>query len=149
MSEHEGHAAGHAGAEVAAGRAEDDDPAAGHVLAAVVADALDHGDGPGVAHAEALAHHAPDEDLAAGGAVEDDVAGDDVLLGHERRGGVGRRAQDEPAAREALADVVVGVALEAQGDAAGQEGAEALAGRAGEGDGDGVVGQARRRRSGG
>ena len=62
-------------------------------------------------------------------------------------GGVERRAHDEAAAGQALADVVVGVAVEAQRDAAGHEGAEALAGRAGEGDVDRVVGQARRRRS--
>ena len=50
--------------------AEHDDPAAGHVLAAVVADALDDGGGAGVAHAEPLADHAAQEDLAAGRAVE-------------------------------------------------------------------------------
>ena len=50
--------------------AEDDDPAAGHVLAAVVADALDDGGRAGVADAEALADHAAEEHLAAGGAVE-------------------------------------------------------------------------------
>ena len=65
------------------GRAEHDDPAAGHVLAAVVADAFDHRDGAGVAHGEALADDAADERLAAGGPVEDHVAGDDLLLGHE------------------------------------------------------------------
>ena len=43
---HVGDAAGHAGTEVAAGRPEHDDPAAGHVLAAVVADALDDGGRP-------------------------------------------------------------------------------------------------------
>ena len=62
--EHAGDAAGHAGREVAAGRAEDHDAAAGHVLAAVVADALDDGDGAGVADAEALADLAAQEDLA-------------------------------------------------------------------------------------
>ena len=41
--EHERDAAAHARGEVAAGRAEDHDAAAGHVLAAVVADALDDG----------------------------------------------------------------------------------------------------------
>ena len=56
--------------------------------------------------------------------------------------GVERRAHDDPAAGEALADVVVGVAVEAQRDAPRHEGAEALAGRPGEGDLDGVVGQA-------
>ena len=64
-----------------------------------------------------------------GRAVEDDVAGDDVLLGLERRRRVGRGAQDQTATGEPLADVVVGVAVEAQGDAAGQEGPEALARR--------------------
>ena len=39
--EHVGHAAAHAGGEVAPGPAEHDHAAAGHVLAAVVADALD------------------------------------------------------------------------------------------------------------
>jgi hypothetical protein len=97
--------------------AEDHDPAAGHVLAAVVADAFDHGEGAGVAHAEPLAHHAAQEDLAAGGAVADDVAGDDLLLG--AKVALGGGPHDQPAAGQALADVVVGVAVEAQRDAAG------------------------------
>ena len=53
--EHERRAARHAGGEVAAGRAEDHGDATRHVLAAVVADALDDGGGARVAHAEALA----------------------------------------------------------------------------------------------
>ena len=44
--------------------------AAGHVLAAVVADALDDRGGAGVAHAEPLADLAAQEDLAGGRAVE-------------------------------------------------------------------------------
>ena len=46
LVEHVGDAAAHAGGEVAAGPAEHDDAAAGHVLAAVVADALDDGVAP-------------------------------------------------------------------------------------------------------
>ena len=111
-------AAGHAGAEVAARRSEHDDPPAGHVLAAVVADALDDRGRAGVAHAEPLADDAAQERLAAGRAVEDDVAGDDVLLGDEVGVRRRRRAHDEPAARQALAEVVVGVAVEPQRDAA-------------------------------
>ena len=42
-------------AKLRPGLAEDDHHAAGHVLAAVVADALDHGDGAAVAHGEPLA----------------------------------------------------------------------------------------------
>ena len=83
---------------------------------AVVADAFDHRGRAGVAHAEALADDAADEHVAAGRAVEDHVAGDDVLLGDELRGA--RRPQHERAAREPLAEVVVGVAFEPQRDAA-------------------------------
>ena len=113
--------------------------AAGHVLAAVVADALDHRGRPRVAHAEALPHLPADEDLAGGGAVEDDVAGDDLVLGGERR--TLRGPHDEPPARQALAEVVIGVAVEAHRDSVGHEGAEALARRPGEGQRDGVVGR--------
>src|SRR5690606_18953720 len=135
-----GDAAGHAGREVAAGAAEDDGAAAGHVLAAVVADAFGDGQCAGVADAEPLADDAAEEHFAGGGAVGDDVAGDDVLFGGDR--GLLGRADGDPAAGQALADVVVGVADEAQGDAARDERAEGLAGGSGEGDVDGVVGQA-------
>ena len=57
---------------------------AGHVLAAVIADTLDHRDRAGVAHAEALAGDAANERLAGGGAVQRDVADDDVVLGTAR-----------------------------------------------------------------
>ena len=96
--------------------------------------------GAGVADAEPLADPAAEEDLARRGAVGDHVAGDDLLVGLERRRPVG--PHDDPAAGQALADVVVGVALEPQRDAARHERAERLAGRAGEGDVDGAVGQA-------
>ena len=83
--EHVGDAAAHAGGEVAAGPAEHDDAPAGHVLAAVIADALDHRERAAVADGEPLAGDAADVRLAARRAVERDVADDDVLLGDERR----------------------------------------------------------------
>ena len=98
--------------------------------------------GPGVADAEPLADLAAQEHLAAGRAVGDDVAGDDVLLGREDGRPV--RPDDDAAAGQALGDVVVGVAEQPQRDAGRQERAERLAGRAGEGDVDGAVGQALR-----
>ena len=134
-----GDAAAHAGGEVAARGAEHDDAAAGHVLAAVVADAFDDRVGAAVAHGEPLGGAAAEQGRAAGGAVQAHVADDDVFLRDERGGP--RRVDDEPAAAEALADVVVGVAFELQRDALGEEGAEALAGRAGELEVDRVVGQ--------
>ena len=53
-----------------------------------------------------------------------------------------RRADDDAAARKALADIVVAVADQLEGDAARQEGAEGLAGGAGQLHRDGVVRQA-------
>ena len=108
LVEHIGDAARHAGREVAAGLADDDDDAAGHVFAAMVADALDDGDGAGVAHGEALAGDAAEIALALDRAVEHGVADDDRLLGDDP--GVFRRADDDAAARQALADIVVAVA---------------------------------------
>src|SRR3954469_3708635 len=70
LVEHEREAAAHAGGEVAPGRAEHDDAPAGHVLAAVVADALDDGIGTRVAHREALAGAAAEERAAGRRAVE-------------------------------------------------------------------------------
>ena len=92
--EHIGNAAAHAGREVAPGPAEHHDAPAGHVLAAVIADAFDHHGRAAVADAEALAGHAAHVALAARRAVERDVADDDVLLRLER----GERAADRRSA---------------------------------------------------
>src|SRR5262249_50920916 len=137
--EHVRDTARHAGSEVPPGTAEYDDPAARHVLASVVADTLDDRVDPAVAHAEPLAGHAAHAGLATRRAVEGDVADDDVLLGDERA--LLRREDDERAAREPLAPVVVGVALEGEADTARDESAEALPGRAGEVNLDRVVGE--------
>ena len=117
----------------------DGDPA-GHVLAAVVAEPLDDRRRAGVADAEPLPDLAADEELTRRRAVRDDVAGDDVVLGDERACAVG--PDHDPAAGEALAEVVVGVALQPQGDAGRQERAEALPRRTRERDVDRAVGQA-------
>ena len=92
-------------------RPEHDDVAARHVLAAVVADALDDRVRARVAHGEPLAGEPAEERLAPGRAVEDGVADDHVLLGGERRA-LGRPDRDR-AAGEALAGVVVRVARRA------------------------------------
>src|SRR5262245_23080073 len=134
-----GQAAAHPGSEVAARAAEDDYRAPRHVLAAVVADTLDHGLGAAVAHREALARGALEVGLAGGGAVERDVAGDDVLGRVEGR--AARYRDDDLRAGEALAAVVIGVALDPQRDPARAEGAEALARRAAEAQVDRVLGQ--------
>src|SRR5450830_1136567 len=135
-----GHTAGHAGGEVAPGLADDHDLAAGHVLAAVIAYALNHGADAGVANTEALAGDTSDVDLAGRGPIESHVAGDDVVLGHEL--GLARGEEDDLAARQAFAQVVVGVALEGEGEALRDERPKALPGRAMEVQLDGVFRQA-------
>ena len=65
---------------------EHDHAPAGHVLAAVVADALDDRPGAGVSHREALAGQAAEERPPARRPVEHRVADDHVLLGDEVRG---------------------------------------------------------------
>src|SRR5690606_32129706 len=128
LVENVGHAARHAGSEVAPGLADDDDDAAGHVFAAVVADAFHHRDRAGVADREALAGHAPEVALALDRAIEHGIADDDRLL----RDGPGflRRADDDAPAGEALADIVVGLADQLERDPAREERGEPLACRA-------------------
>src|SRR5262249_3904100 len=128
LVEHIGDAAAHAGREVAAGSAKHDDAAAGHVLAAVVSDAFDDGAGARVADGEPLARGAAEEGAGGRRAVQHGVTDDDVLLrGELRRFG---RPHGERAAGEALADVVVRVAVERELDPGGEPGAERLPGRA-------------------
>src|SRR5262249_27490746 len=91
-------------------------------------------------HREAFAGDAAEVAFALDGAVEHGIADDDRFLRHEAA--VACRADNEAAAREALADIVVGVAYEIEGYPARQPGTEALAGGAGELDVDGVIGQA-------
>ncbi len=140
LVDHVGDAARHAGGEIAPGHAQHHHDAAGHVFAAMVAGAFDHGDGAGIAHGETLARDAAEIAFALGRAVQHGVADDDRFLRHDA--GIGRRPDDDAPARQALADIVVGVAVEFEGDAAREPGAEALPGGAGEAHVDGAVGQA-------
>ena len=71
---HVGDAARHAGTEVATDRPEDHCRAAGHVLASVIADPLDHGQPTGVPNTEPLAGRPGHEELSAGRPVQHGVA---------------------------------------------------------------------------
>ena len=105
----------------------------------MVATALDHHGGAGVAHAKTLTGETVNEAAAARGAKECNVAHDDVLVELVGRMRVG--AHRHLAARKALAKVVVGVAAHIERNAARQEGAKALTGRTIAIDGDGAGGQ--------
>lgn len=122
-------ASAHAGRQVHADRAQDDDPATGHVLTAVVTGALDDGPCAGVAHGEALGRDASHEADAGSGAIEGCVSNDDVVFGNEASlQRLGRRVDGKGTATEALSEVVLGVALQLQEDALQGEGPEGLAG---------------------
>ena len=126
LVEHVGDAAGHAGGEVAPGRAEHDDAAAGHVFAAVVADAFD--DGVRRRCCARRSVRRPCRGCKPRRSVAPYSATLPMMMfssGDERR--ACRRIDDELAARQTLADVVVGVAFELERHAARHERAEALA----------------------
>ena len=105
----------------------------------MVADPLDDRLGAAVANAEPFAGDAADEDLAAGRPVEDDVAGDDILLGGKRR--LPRRLDDDTPPREPLAAVIVDIPLDGHRHPRHAEGHHALAGGAGEVDANRAVGE--------
>ena len=72
--EHVRDAAAHARGKIASGPAEHDHAAAGHVFAAVIADALDHRTRAAVADRKSLARDTAQVGLAARGAVQRHVA---------------------------------------------------------------------------
>ena len=90
----------------------------------MVAHTLHHRRGAGVANREPFAGHAVEERLTAGGAVQHHVAHQDIVLRHKRRRAW--RIDDNAAAGEALAHIVVGVAFQHQSHARGEKRAEAL-----------------------
>jgi len=116
------------------------DDSAGHVFAAMAADALDHGDDSGVAHGEAFAGNAAEIAFAADCPIEHRIADDDAVMAHQFA--LPRRVDDDPAARQPLADIVVALTFQFQRHAARQESAEALSGGTGEIHMHRIVGQA-------
>src|SRR5579864_460351 len=108
----------------------------------MVANAFDHRSCARVADGEALACNAVEECFAARRAVQSNVANDDVLFGSE--GGIAWRVNDDLAARQSLAHIVVGVAFERECDALGEERTEALTRRTGKMDANRIVGESRR-----
>src|SRR5579872_780040 len=139
LVENVGDAAAHACGKIPSTAAKDEDDTFRHILTAVIADALDYGGCSRVAHSEAFARNSVEESFAAGGAVQSDVADDDVFFRGESR--LPRRINNNLAAGKSLADVVVGVAFERERDALRQKCTQALSRRSGEMDADGIVRQ--------
>src|SRR5579883_263325 len=116
------HTARHACSEVDAGIAENSDNAAGHVLATVVANALDNSYRAGVANSKALACASRSEQSAPGSTVEGHVAEDHMPLALTRSATLS--AKDKFAAAEAFADEIIGKTFEFECHAGSGEGSE-------------------------
>src|SRR5689334_10278433 len=106
----------------------------------MVASALDHRDCSGITDREPLAGNAAEVALTGNGAIQHRVADDDRLF--RDNSSVRRRPHHDPAAGKSFAQIVVGVALKLEGDAARQKGAKTLTGSAGKARDNGVRWQA-------
>src|SRR5215475_658637 len=87
---------------------------AGHVFAAMVACTLHHRHGARVAHGKALPGDAAEIALTGDGSVEHRVADDDALFRYDA--GIGMGPHDQLATGKSLADVVIGLTDEVEGD---------------------------------
>ena len=92
----------------------------------MVADAFNHGLGSTVADTESLGRTTAEERLACCGAIQEDVAHQHTACGIKRA--LLGRVNDDPPARESLADVVVGISFQIQRNSLCQESAKTLAG---------------------
>src|SRR5260221_1030432 len=130
----------HPGCKIPAGVTQDNDPAARHVFAAVVADAFDDSLYTGVADSKAFAGLTTDECFTGGSAIEGYVTDDAVLFGDESC--ILRRIDDEPCTGKTLTKIMICAAFKLEVHPMGIEGSEALAGCTGEFKVNGAFGKA-------
>ena len=116
--------AAHAGRKVLSGCAEDNDTAAGHILASMLTDTLDNGVSTGVSDTETLSCDTVDVRLTARCAVEGNVSDDDVFFRFILS--CFRRVDNQFSAREAFSEVIVRIALKFQGQSFWNKCSEAL-----------------------
>mmetsp|Transcript_11184 Transcript_11184/g.22292 ORF Transcript_11184/g.22292 Transcript_11184/m.22292 type:complete len:456 (-) Transcript_11184:1783-3150(-) len=139
----------HARAHVAPHGAQHHHHPVGHVLATVVPRPLAHRVGARIPHGEALPRPAPRQQQPPGSAVQARVSQDHVVFTLPRNTLAAfsfrehrRRFEQNLSPRHSLADVVVGLPLEVDGDPRGQKRAQALPRGPTQVQHEGVVGQA-------
>src|SRR5262249_1746537 len=121
-------ATGHPRGKVATRLTEHHDTPTGHILTAVVPNGFDHSPYAAIADPEALASHATDIRFATGCSIKRHVADNDVFFWPKGR--THGRIEDNLAAREPFAKIVVGIPFQFQGDALGYKGTKTLPSRA-------------------
>src|SRR5690606_30187338 len=124
-----GNTSTHTGSKILPGLAEYDYATAGHVFTGMVTHTLHDGMHARVPDTETFTGLAPDIGFAAGGAIEGNVADNDVFFRHKRCARI--RINNKLSAGEALAKVVVGLAHEPEGYPGRDERAKALSCRTG------------------
>ena len=106
----------------------------------MIAHALDHGLRAAVSNRKPLARHAVEIGLAAGRPVQGHVADDDRLL--RDKGRARKRDDHDPTAGHPLSKIIVRLALQRQRQPVDAPGPEALSGRSGKPEMDGILGKA-------
>ena len=139
--QHVGNAAGHARAEVAAGRAQHGNSTASHVLATVIPRSFDDCRCTRIANTKALTSDATEICFARDGTVHHGVADDDIFQRITFE--VGVRLDNHPPTAQALAHVIVGLPGQLHRHTTRQKSGKTLARRSAELDVDGVLRQAR------
>src|SRR5262249_23475476 len=142
LVQHVGDTAGHAGSKVATCPTEYHYAPTRHILTAMVPNGFDHGPHTAIADTEALTSHATNICFATGGSIKCYIADNDVLFRHKGR--AGRRIENNLAARQPFAKIVVGVPFQFQGDPWRHKGAKTLPSRSLEVQVNGVLRQALR-----
>ena len=127
--EHISNAARHASRKIATRLADDDDDAARHIFATMVAGAFDHRNGARITHGETLTRDTAEIAFTIDRTIEHGIADDDRFFRHDLLGFF-RRIDNQLATRQTLADIVIGFAFEFERHAMGNPGTKTLASRA-------------------
>src|SRR5579864_1101206 len=85
LVENVGDTAAHAGSEISAASAQHNDETVGHIFASVITHAFDHRSRARISHCKTLARHAIEKCFAAGGAIERNVANQNIFFRCEMR----------------------------------------------------------------
>src|SRR5713226_7266985 len=110
-------AAGHARSEIQTERTEHQHHAAGHVLAAVLADAFDHGESATIANSEAFAGTPSDKKSSGSCAVQNSVSGKYIAAPRS----AGACGDCNRSSGQTFANVIVGFAFQFEVDANAKE----------------------------
>src|ERR1017187_4365759 len=119
-----GDTATHASGEISAAGPEHQNQALGHIFAAVVADSLDYRSRSGVANRKPLARDPIEKRFTTGCAVEGNITNQNIVLGGET--GPSRRIGNQASAGQPLANIIIALAFECEGNSLGQKCAHAL-----------------------